>query len=33
VRPRDCSLAIDRARELLRTTLRGAREVLEGEHP
>jgi dTDP-4-dehydrorhamnose reductase len=33
VRPRDCSLAIDRARELLRTPLRGAREVLEGEHP
>ena len=29
VRPRDCSLAIDRARELLRTRLRGAREVLE----
>jgi dTDP-4-dehydrorhamnose reductase len=28
VRPRDCSLAIDRARELLRTPLRGAREVL-----
>jgi dTDP-4-dehydrorhamnose reductase len=35
VRPRDCSLAIDRARELLRTRLRGAREVLEGRraHP
>lgn len=29
VRPRDCSLAIDRARALLRTRLRGAREVLE----
>jgi dTDP-4-dehydrorhamnose reductase len=29
VRPRDCSLAIDRARGLLRTRLRGAREVLE----
>jgi dTDP-4-dehydrorhamnose reductase len=29
VRPRDCSLAIDRAGELLRTRLRGAREVLE----
>jgi dTDP-4-dehydrorhamnose reductase len=29
-RPRDCSLAIDRARALLRTRLRGAREVLEG---
>jgi dTDP-4-dehydrorhamnose reductase len=35
VRPRDCSLAIDRARALLRTRLRGAREVLEGgpAHP
>jgi dTDP-4-dehydrorhamnose reductase len=33
VRPRDCSLAIDRARRLLRTPLRGAREVLEAEHP
>jgi dTDP-4-dehydrorhamnose reductase len=33
VRPRDCSLAIDRARELLRTPLRGAREVLEAQHP
>jgi dTDP-4-dehydrorhamnose reductase len=29
-RPRDCSLAIDRARALLLTPLRGAREVLEG---
>jgi dTDP-4-dehydrorhamnose reductase len=29
VRPRDCSLAIDRASGLLRTRLRGAREVLE----
>jgi dTDP-4-dehydrorhamnose reductase len=29
-RPRDCSLATDRARGLLRTRLRGAREVLEG---
>ena len=29
VRPRDCSLAIDRARGLLCTRLRGAREVLE----
>ena len=29
VRPRDCSLAIDRARGVLRTRLRGAREVLE----
>jgi dTDP-4-dehydrorhamnose reductase len=29
VRPRDCSLATDRARRLLRTRLRGAREVLE----
>jgi dTDP-4-dehydrorhamnose reductase len=28
-RPRDCSLAIVRARELLQTRLRGAREVLE----
>ena len=28
VRPRDCSLAIERARALLRTRLRGAREVL-----
>jgi dTDP-4-dehydrorhamnose reductase len=28
VRPRDCTLAIDRARGLLRTRLRGAREVL-----
>lgn len=28
VRPRDCSLAIDRARTLLRTDLRGARAVL-----
>jgi dTDP-4-dehydrorhamnose reductase len=35
VRPRDCSLAIDRARGLLGTRLRGAREVLEGRraHP
>lgn len=33
VRPRDCSLAIDRARELLRTRLRGAREVLKAQHP
>jgi dTDP-4-dehydrorhamnose reductase len=35
VRPRDCSLAIDRARELLSTRLRGACEVLEGRraHP
>lgn len=30
VRPRDCSLAIDRATGLLRTRLRGAREVLKG---
>jgi dTDP-4-dehydrorhamnose reductase len=29
-RPRDCSLAIERARALLRTRLRGARDVLEG---
>jgi dTDP-4-dehydrorhamnose reductase len=29
VRPRDCSLSIDRARGLLHTRLRGAREVLE----
>jgi dTDP-4-dehydrorhamnose reductase len=29
-RPRDCSLASDRARELLLTPLRGARQVLEG---
>jgi dTDP-4-dehydrorhamnose reductase len=29
VRPRDCALAIDRARALLRTPLRGAREVLD----
>jgi dTDP-4-dehydrorhamnose reductase len=29
VRPRDCSLDSGRARELLRTRLRGAREVLE----
>jgi dTDP-4-dehydrorhamnose reductase len=29
VRPRDCSLGSGRARELLRTRLRGAREVLE----
>ena len=29
VRPRDCTLAIERARGLLRTRLRGAREVLE----
>jgi dTDP-4-dehydrorhamnose reductase len=29
IRPRDCSLAIDRAGELLQTRLRGAREVLE----
>jgi hypothetical protein len=27
-RPRDCTLAIDRARGLLRTRLRGVREVL-----
>jgi dTDP-4-dehydrorhamnose reductase len=33
VRPRDCSLAIDRAREVLRTRLRGAREVLGAQHP
>ena len=33
VRPRDCSLAIDRARALLRTRLRGAREVLGAQHP
>jgi dTDP-4-dehydrorhamnose reductase len=33
VRPRDCSLAIDRARSLLRTRLRGAREVLGAQHP
>jgi dTDP-4-dehydrorhamnose reductase len=30
VRPRDCSLAIDRAKAVLSTRLRGAREVLEG---
>ena len=29
VRPRDCSLSIERARDLLNTRLRGAREVLE----
>jgi hypothetical protein len=29
VRPRDCSLATGRARELLETRLRGAREVLD----
>jgi dTDP-4-dehydrorhamnose reductase len=29
-RPRDCSLAIDRAQALLHTRLRGAREVLKG---
>ncbi|MEA2332826.1 MAG: dTDP-4-dehydrorhamnose reductase [Thermoleophilaceae bacterium] len=29
-RPRNCPLAVDRARELLGTRLRGAREVLEG---
>jgi dTDP-4-dehydrorhamnose reductase len=29
LRPRDCALAIDRARGLLRTPLRGAREVLD----
>jgi dTDP-4-dehydrorhamnose reductase len=33
VRPRDCSLAIERARGLLRTPLLGAREVLGAEHP
>ena len=35
VRPRDCSLAIDRARGLLETRLRGAREILEARraHP
>ena len=33
VRPRVCSLAIDRARGLLRTRLRGAREVLGVQHP
>jgi dTDP-4-dehydrorhamnose reductase len=35
VRPRDCSLAVDRARRLLHTRLRGAREILEGRrgHP
>jgi dTDP-4-dehydrorhamnose reductase len=32
-RPRDCSLAIDRAQALLRTRLRGAREVLHAQHP
>jgi dTDP-4-dehydrorhamnose reductase len=30
VRPRDCSLSIERARRVLGTRLRGAREVLEG---
>jgi dTDP-4-dehydrorhamnose reductase len=29
VRPRDCALAIGRARELLRTPLRGARDLLD----
>jgi len=29
VRPRDCTLAIDRARELLRTPLRGAHDLLD----
>jgi hypothetical protein len=29
-RPRDCSLAIEPARGLLQTRLRGAREVLKG---
>ena len=29
VRPRDCSLAIDRARDLLQIRLRGAHEVLQ----
>jgi dTDP-4-dehydrorhamnose reductase len=33
VRPRDCSLAIDRAAGLLSTRLRGAREVLRRAHP
>jgi dTDP-4-dehydrorhamnose reductase len=33
LRPRDCSLAIDRARAVLRTRLRGAREVLGPQHP
>ncbi len=32
VRPRDCSLAIEPARGLLRSRLRGAREVLKGRH-
>ena len=30
IRPRDCSLAIESARSLLRTRLRGAHEVLKG---
>ncbi|MFL6154352.1 MAG: hypothetical protein ACJ72B_18400, partial [Ornithinibacter sp.] len=30
VRPRDCSLATETASSLLRTRLRGAREVLKG---
>jgi dTDP-4-dehydrorhamnose reductase len=33
VRPLDCSLAIDRACAVLRTRLRGAREVLGAQHP
>jgi dTDP-4-dehydrorhamnose reductase len=33
VRPRNCSLSSARARELLRTRLRGAREVLGGPRP
>ena len=35
IRPRDCSLVIDRARRLLDTRLRGVREVLEAgrAHP
>jgi dTDP-4-dehydrorhamnose reductase len=33
IRARDCSLSIERARALLRTRLRGAREVLQGRRP
>jgi dTDP-4-dehydrorhamnose reductase len=33
VRPRNCSLSTERARGLLRTRVRGAREVLEGRRP
>jgi dTDP-4-dehydrorhamnose reductase len=33
VRPRNCALSSERARGLLRTRVRGAREVLEGRRP